>query len=115
MMMLTGIHAATHVHACTLYIRGMDRWFFVVCLFNFTGSLLFVCFPRFCEEDIDQILEQRAHVVQLENEGKGSTFSKASFVADESSDINIDDPDFWQKWAEKAKLDLDELVNKVYV
>ena len=72
------------------------------------------CFVfRFCEEDIDQILEQRAHVVQLESEGKGSTFSKASFVADESSDINIDDPDFWQKWAEKARLDLDELANKV--
>lgn len=70
---------------------------------------------RFCEEDIDQILEQRAHVVQLESEGQGSTFSKASFVADESSDINIDDPDFWQKWAEKAKLDLDELANKVYM
>ena len=70
---------------------------------------------RFCEEDIDQILEQRAHVVQLESEGQGSTFSKASFVADESSDINIDDPDFWQKWAEKAKLDLDELANKVHV
>lgn len=68
---------------------------------------------RFCEEDIDQILEQRAHVVQLESEGKGSTFSKASFVADESSDINVDDPDFWQKWAERAKLNLDELANKV--
>ena len=69
---------------------------------------------RFCEEDIDQILEQRAHVVQLESEGKGSTFSKASFVADESSDISIDDPDFWQKWAEKARLNLDELANKVH-
>ena len=54
-------------------------------------------------------------MVQLESEGKGSTFSKASFIADESSDINIDDPDFWQKWAEKAKLDLDELANKVHV
>ncbi|CAI8021600.1 Chromodomain-helicase-DNA-binding protein 7 [Geodia barretti] len=67
---------------------------------------------RFCEEDIDQILEQRAHVVQLESEGKGSTFSKASFVTDESSDINVDDPDFWQKWAEKAQLNLDDLANK---
>ena len=69
---------------------------------------------RFCEEDIDQILQQRAHVVQLENEGKGSTFSKASFVTGDSSDINVDDPDFWQKWAEKAQLNLDELANKVY-
>ena len=31
---------------------------------------------RFCEEDIDLILERRAHVIQLESEGKGSTFSK---------------------------------------
>ena len=38
---------------------------------------------------------------------------QASFVADGSADISIDDPDFWQKWAEKAKLDLDELANKV--
>ena len=37
---------------------------------------------------------------------------QASFVAEGSSDINIDDPDFWQKWAEKAKLALDELANK---
>ena len=54
-------------------------------------------------------------MVQLESEGQGSTFSKASFVADESSDINIDDPDFWEKWAEKARLDLDELANKVCI
>ena len=31
---------------------------------------------RFCEEDIDQILERRAHVIQLESEAN-STFSKA--------------------------------------
>ena len=40
------------------------------------------------------------------------TALQASFVAEGSSDINVDDPDFWQKWAEKAKLDLDELANK---
>ena len=33
-------------------------------------------------------------------------------MSEGSSDINVDDPDFWQKWAEKAKLDLDELANK---
>ena len=38
---------------------------------------------------------------------------QASFAADGSSDINMDDPDFWKKWAEKANLDLDELANKV--
>lgn len=30
----------------------------------------------FCEEDIDQILQSRAHVVQLEQGEKNSTFSK---------------------------------------
>ena len=34
-------------------------------------------------------------------------------MADGSTDISIDDPDFWQKWAEKAKLDLEQLANKV--
>ena len=68
---------------------------------------------RFCEEDIDQILERRTQVIQLESEGKGSTFSKASFVADGATDIHIDDPDFWQKWAKKANLNLDQLAKKV--
>lgn len=40
-------------------------------------------------------------------------YSQASFSADGSTDISIDDPHFWDKWAERAKLDLDELANKV--
>jgi hypothetical protein len=32
----------------------------------------------FCEEDIDQILQRRTQVVQIESEGKGSTFAKVS-------------------------------------
>ena len=31
---------------------------------------------KFCEEDIDQILERRTHVIQLESEAKGSSFAK---------------------------------------
>ena len=31
---------------------------------------------KFCEEDIDQILERRTQVIQIQNEGKGSTFAK---------------------------------------
>jgi hypothetical protein len=32
---------------------------------------------KFCEEDIDQILERRTHVIQLDqSEAKGSTFAK---------------------------------------
>ena len=31
---------------------------------------------QFCEEDIDAILKRRTQVIQIESEGKGSTFSK---------------------------------------
>ncbi|CAB3373521.1 Hypothetical predicted protein [Cloeon dipterum] len=61
---------------------------------------------KFCEEDIDQILERRTQVITLESE-KGSTFSKASFASSGiRSDIDIDDPDFWVKWAKKADIDM---------
>lgn len=60
---------------------------------------------KFCEEDIDQILERRTQVITLEAE-KGSTFSKASFASSGiRQDIDIDDPDFWKKWAKKAEID----------
>ena len=63
---------------------------------------------KFCEEDIDQIMSRRTTVITLENE-KGSTFSKASFSASNTrSDIDLDDPDFWKKWAKKADLDVEE-------
>uniref|UniRef100_A0A8C4I6J1 Chromodomain helicase DNA binding protein 8 n=1 Tax=Dicentrarchus labrax TaxID=13489 RepID=A0A8C4I6J1_DICLA len=68
---------------------------------------------RFCEEDIDQILQRRATTITIESEGKGSTFSKASFVASENrNDIALDDPEFWQKWAKKADIDMDTLNRK---
>lgn len=63
---------------------------------------------KFCEEDIDQILERRTQVITLESE-KGSTFSKASFASSGiRQDIDIDDPDFWKKWAKKAEIDPNE-------
>ena len=34
---------------------------------------------RFCEEDIDQILERRTQVIQIESQGKGSTFAKVKY------------------------------------
>ncbi|TNN60402.1 Chromodomain-helicase-DNA-binding protein 7 [Liparis tanakae] len=65
---------------------------------------------KFCEEDIDQILKRRTHTITIESEGKGSTFAKASFVAaGNRTDISLQDPDFWQKWAKKAELDLDAI------
>ncbi|OWR44909.1 hypothetical protein KGM_214202 [Danaus plexippus plexippus] len=51
---------------------------------------------------------RRTQVIQMESE-KGSTFSKASFAAtDQRSDIDIRDPDFWNKWAKKAEIDTTE-------
>ncbi|KAM6454556.1 chromodomain-helicase-DNA-binding protein 7 isoform 2-T7 [Liasis olivaceus] len=65
---------------------------------------------KFCEEDIDQILLRRTHTITIESEGKGSTFAKASFVASGNrTDISLDDPNFWQKWAKKAELDIEAL------
>lgn len=60
---------------------------------------------KFCSEDIEQILERRATVIQVAGESKGSTFAKASFNAEISGDqVDIDDPDFWQKWAKSANV-----------
>ncbi|XP_052817121.1 chromodomain-helicase-DNA-binding protein 8-like isoform X4 [Mya arenaria] len=65
---------------------------------------------KFCEEDIEQILAGRTQVIQIESEGKGSTFSKASFsVTTNRDDIDINDADFWQKWARKADVNVDSL------
>lgn len=66
---------------------------------------------KFCEEDIDKILQQRSTVIQIEGGEKGSTFSKASFQTSETNDIAIDDPEFWQKWAKKADIDIEEKLN----
>ena len=33
---------------------------------------------KFCEEDIDQILERRTQIIQIIGDGKGSTFAKVS-------------------------------------
>ena len=41
-------------------------------------------------------------------------FFQASFsVSDNRTDIDINDPNFWQKWAKKADLDVDMMTNKV--
>lgn len=52
---------------------------------------------KFCEEDIDQILERRTKVVK-HSEG-GNVFSKASFQVDEE----IEDPDFWDNLLNQKK------------
>ncbi|XP_061225878.1 chromodomain-helicase-DNA-binding protein 9-like isoform X3 [Neopsephotus bourkii] len=65
---------------------------------------------KFCEEDIDQILQRRTKTIMIESEGRGSTFAKASFVSSGNrTDISLDDPNFWQKWAKKAEIDIDAI------
>jgi chromodomain-helicase-DNA-binding protein 7 len=61
---------------------------------------------KFCEEDIDSILERRAKTVTIEGNKAGGSFSKATFAsADTETNINLDDPDFWNKWAKKAEIE----------
>ncbi|CAO0790446.1 unnamed protein product [Mucor circinelloides] len=64
---------------------------------------------QFCEEDIDQILERRTTVIRHEGNEKGSIFSKATFSSSTGQDVKLDDPDFWEKWATKANLDVNEV------
>jgi chromodomain-helicase-DNA-binding protein 7 len=56
---------------------------------------------KFCEEDIDQILERATTVVHkpgVEQESGLSSFSKASFASSTSApELDINDPDFWRK------------------
>merc|ERR1712223_922791 len=60
---------------------------------------------KFCEEDIDTILERRAKTVTIEGNKAGGSFAKATFASAETADISIDDPDFWAKWAKKAEIE----------
>uniref|UniRef100_A0A915AAX0 Chromodomain-helicase-DNA-binding protein 8 n=1 Tax=Parascaris univalens TaxID=6257 RepID=A0A915AAX0_PARUN len=61
---------------------------------------------KFNEEDIDTILQRRTTTITLEAGIKGSTFAKASFNSSTNrEDIDIDDPNFWSKWAKKANID----------
>lgn len=39
---------------------------------------------KFCEEDIDQILQRRTHTITIQSEGKGSTFAKVWHLSPES-------------------------------
>ena len=69
---------------------------------------------KFCEEDIDQILQRRTQVITIESsEAKGSTFSKATFSSSNNrEDIELDDPNFWEKWAKKANIENDDMLGK---
>merc|ERR1719162_1356647 len=60
---------------------------------------------KFCEEDIDSILERRAKTITIEGNKAGGSFSKATFASAETTDNNLDDPDFWEKWAKKAEIE----------
>lgn len=59
---------------------------------------------EFQQADIDSILQRQSHTVVYGNadatsKGLGSSFSKASFVAIDNAqeDVDLDSPDFWKK------------------
>jgi hypothetical protein len=53
---------------------------------------------KFCEEDIDEILEKRSTVWKTDESSGGGTFSKATFQSSEAdASVEIDAPDFWEK------------------
>ncbi|KAJ3031256.1 UNVERIFIED_CONTAM: choline dehydrogenase 7 [Siphonaria sp. JEL0065] len=63
----------------------------------------------FCEEDIDQILTRRTQVIRHDNPAeKSSIFSKATFATSEEL-VDINDPEFWDKVAKKAELNIVEV------
>jgi chromodomain-helicase-DNA-binding protein 7 len=63
---------------------------------------------KFSEEDIDTILQRRTQTVTIQAGVKGSTFAKASFnVSSNREDIDVNDPNFWAKWAKRAGVDPD--------
>ncbi|KAJ3393137.1 hypothetical protein HDU92_007968 [Lobulomyces angularis] len=71
---------------------------------------------KFCEEDIDSILERRTQVIKHDSgvtTEKGSIFSKASFASAQSNQVDIDDPDFWDKIAAKAELHIEEPLDEL--
>lgn len=68
---------------------------------------------RFCEEDIDQILERRTTVIKHTGNEKGSVFSKATFSSTPSGEeVDVNDPQFWDKWAERANVDIQDITSK---
>lgn len=44
---------------------------------------------KFCEEDIDQILQRRTQTITIQSEGKGSTFAKVKNFIIEQVNSNL--------------------------
>jgi superfamily II DNA or RNA helicase len=65
---------------------------------------------RFCEEDIDEILEHSSRVVRHEELHTGeasSTFAKASFTSSAAdAALDIEDPRFWEKLLPHSALEM---------
>ena len=69
---------------------------------------------KFYEEDIDSILQRRSQVIThkdgvevAQSQAEGSLFSKATFSlgTNNESSLDVNDPEFWDKWAQKAQID----------
>uniref|UniRef100_A0A0K0DZP4 ARID domain-containing protein n=1 Tax=Strongyloides stercoralis TaxID=6248 RepID=A0A0K0DZP4_STRER len=56
------------------------------------------------KKDIEELLKKGAYGALMDDDTEGSTFSKATFSTGNNDDIDINDPNFWSKWAEKANI-----------
>lgn len=61
---------------------------------------------KFCEEDIDQILQRRTKTITIESEGRGSTFAKVH-----SSRVFCDSEELWMM---KMLVDVDVVELRPY-
>ncbi|KAH7672958.1 chromodomain-helicase-DNA-binding protein 6-like protein, partial [Aphelenchoides avenae] len=69
---------------------------------------------KFSEEDIETILQRRTQTIRLEPGIKGSTFAKASFTSSSNrEDIDVNDPNFWAKWAKKANIEVNTVPEEI--
>ena len=85
---------------------------------------------QFCEEDIDSILERRTKTIKHDSgvtQEKASVFSKATFSSTSTSkkslnfpfnhfnltedQIDIDDPEFWDKVAQQAEFNINDPID----
>ncbi|EGR27208.1 myb domain protein [Ichthyophthirius multifiliis] len=70
----------------------------------------------FFQDDIEQILQKNSRIAQYSIINGNYTFQKSSFIANKGdSDLNIDDPNFWNKVLkdqESKTLDFSEKINK---
>lgn len=73
---------------------------------------------KFREEDIDTILERRTtNIIQTDDDvtSNPSNTTFASFISKPELDINIDDPDFWDKMVPTLSIEQTKEIEDVHI